>query len=48
MIIAHMIDINEMLKLIKGQGHKVKDLGQIIITKSQKVLNNIRKNLDTK
>ena len=29
MIIAHIIDVNEMLKLTKSQGHKVKDQGQI-------------------
>jgi len=29
MILAHMIDINEMLKLTLGQGHKVKVQGQI-------------------
>ena len=29
MILAHMIDINVMLKLTLGQGHKVKGQGQI-------------------
>ena len=29
MILAHMIDINEILKLTVGQGHKVKGQGQI-------------------
>ena len=29
MILAHMVDINEMLKLTLGQGHKVKGQGQI-------------------
>ena len=29
MTFTHMIDINEMLKLTKGQGHKVKGQGQI-------------------
>ena len=29
MILAHMIDIKEMLKLTLGQGHKVKGQGQI-------------------
>ena len=28
MTFTHMIDINEMLKLTKGQGHKVKGQGQ--------------------
>ena len=28
MMLIHMISINEMLKLIKGQGHKVKGQGQ--------------------
>ena len=29
MILAHMIDINKILKLTLGQGHKVKGQGQI-------------------
>ena len=29
MILANMIDTNEMLKLTLGQGHKVKGQGQI-------------------
>ena len=29
MTFTHMIDINEMLKLTKGQGHKVKGQGHI-------------------
>ena len=29
MILTHMIDINETLKLTQGQGHNVKGQGQI-------------------
>ena len=29
MILTEMIDINKMLKLTKGQGHKIKGQGQI-------------------
>ena len=29
MILTHMIDINETLKLTQGQGHKVKGQGHI-------------------
>ena len=29
MTFTHMIDINEMLKLTKGHGHKIKGQGQI-------------------
>ena len=30
MILTHMIDIDETLKLTQGQGHKVKHKGHII------------------
>ena len=29
MILTHMIDINKMLKLTQGQGHKVEGQGEI-------------------
>ena len=31
MILTYIIDIDEMLKLTKGQGHKIKDQGHIYV-----------------
>ena len=39
MILTCIIDIDEMLKLTKGQGHKVKGQGQIF--------NNVKKKFST-
>ena len=38
MILTHIIDIDETLKLTKGQGHKVKGQGQICNYRKKMVL----------